>query len=520
MGCVKENTIVVIPSFNEARTIDRIVREIAGKGLKVLVIDDGSTDDTARIAVEAGAEIIQHKKNKGKGFSVREGLEHVINKTRFEWILLMDGDGQHDTANIGAMMAAAVDADIVSGDRMADTRDMPAVRYWTNRFMSWFISNMCGQKISDTQCGYRLLRAACFRDTRLCSKNFDIETEMLIIAARRGARIKSVPIRTIYGEEKSQINPIVDTLRFFRLISRYMLSSGGRCPANTPKRDYDMVPITSLTGAVSLFVKGMVIGVANIIPGVSGGTIAVVLGVYARLIEAISCFFSPKAKKGTYILFLGILGSGAVVAIGAFAGVMQYLLSEHYRITMFLFVGLIAGGVPAMFRAHDDMGVSTTRILAFVMGMILMIGLAMVRMEGNVSGSVEAGSGLIYRSMLVISGFFAGGAMIVPGISGSFMLVLMGQYSAVLNAVREMAVGILFFVGMGAAVGILVFSKIMDICIKKIPAGTYYFILGLIAASIYKIYPGLDSQMAVNIKYLLTAMAGGFFSYMLSRVRV
>ena len=223
MGSSKDNTIIIIPSYNEARSIGGIVREIVKMGISVLVIDDGSVDSTERIALDNGAMVLRHKKNIGKGFSVREGVNYVLEKTNFEWIIIMDGDGQHHTEDIPAFMAATRDegVDLVIGNRMQRTETMPSLRYWTNRFMSWVISGICRQHIPDTQCGYRMVRVAALKTLHLTSEKYDIETEMLIEAAEDNMLIRSVPIQTIYGEEVSEINPIRDAIKFFALISKY-----------------------------------------------------------------------------------------------------------------------------------------------------------------------------------------------------------------------------------------------------------------------------------------------------------
>jgi glycosyltransferase involved in cell wall biosynthesis len=227
MGARIDNTIAVVPSYNEARTIGEVVSTITGMGMTVLVIDDGSVDNTERIALDAGAMVIRHKKNRGKGYSVREGLKHVINKTNFEWMVLMDGDGQHHPEDIPSLMRAVADdeADMVVGNRMLETRTMPPLRFWTNKFTSWVISGICGQIVPDTQCGYRLIRVEVLRNVNLMTDKYDIESEMLIQAARKGVKITSARIQTIYGDEESQIHPVKDTIRFFKLIFKHHLES-------------------------------------------------------------------------------------------------------------------------------------------------------------------------------------------------------------------------------------------------------------------------------------------------------
>jgi len=193
-------------------------------GLSVLVIDDGSTDNTERAALDNGALVLRHRKNIGKGFSVREGVKYVISKTNFEWVIIMDGDGQHHTEDIPGLMEATVQEvkpDVVIGNRMLETKTMPSIRYFTNKFMSWLISGICRQYIPDTQCGYRLINVNALKKLKLTSKKYDIESETLILAAEMKMKITSVPIQTIYGAEISKIKPIRDMAKFCKLIFRH-----------------------------------------------------------------------------------------------------------------------------------------------------------------------------------------------------------------------------------------------------------------------------------------------------------
>ncbi|MFA5143776.1 MAG: glycosyltransferase family 2 protein [Candidatus Omnitrophota bacterium] len=213
------NICVLIPSYNEARTIGRIVRDVRELGLPAYVVDDGSADDTAVIAAKEGAIVVKHAQNMGKGASVREGFKHALKK-KFDAVIIMDGDNQHEVSSIPDFIKTmeATGADIVIGNRMSDTADMPWVRRKTNRFMSFFISKRCGQYVPDTQCGYRLIKRRVLESLELDSSKFEIESELIIKACRKGFRIAAVPIKTVYQDEKSRINPIVDTLRFIALV--------------------------------------------------------------------------------------------------------------------------------------------------------------------------------------------------------------------------------------------------------------------------------------------------------------
>lgn len=215
---------VVIPSYNEARTIGPIVRTLKARGLVTYVVDDGSSDGTGEIARTAGAVVVIHKANKGKGASLREGFRHIL-KREYRAVIVMDADNQHATGDIDAFIARAAEtrADMIIGNRMGDTASMPRVRILVNRFMSAVISALARQKVPDTQCGFRLIARAVLETITLESSNYEIESEMILKAARAGFRIDSVPIKTVYEDETSRINPVVDTVRFIALMVRLSL---------------------------------------------------------------------------------------------------------------------------------------------------------------------------------------------------------------------------------------------------------------------------------------------------------
>jgi glycosyltransferase involved in cell wall biosynthesis len=206
---------VLIPSYNEARNIGAITKELKARGLTAYVVDDGSTDGTAGIAAGQGAVVITHDKNKGKGASLIEGFSRIL-KDGFDAVLIMDGDGQHETSDIDNFLKKMDEtgADIVIGNRMMDTVSMPLNRKITNKIMSRVISKMCRQNIPDTQCGFKLIRRKVLESIKFEFSNFEIESEILVKAAKIGFRIESVPVKTVYRDEKSKIKPIFDTMRF------------------------------------------------------------------------------------------------------------------------------------------------------------------------------------------------------------------------------------------------------------------------------------------------------------------
>ncbi len=223
MKLPERKVLALIPAYNEAGRVAEVVAAAARAVSRVVVIDDGSADATGEVARQAGAEILRHAHNRGKGAAIATALEY-LRRSDAEYGVLLDADGQHDPAEIGKLVAAADEfrADVVVGNRMRATHDMPRVRRATNRFTSWVTSKLAGQDIPDSQCGFRLLRRTVVDSLKLTTGRFETETEMLIQAGRAGHRIVTVPIRTIYEGQASHIHPVRDTLRFFRLVLRYL----------------------------------------------------------------------------------------------------------------------------------------------------------------------------------------------------------------------------------------------------------------------------------------------------------
>jgi glycosyltransferase involved in cell wall biosynthesis len=212
----------VIPAYHEEKHVADVVRRALQQLDHVLVIDDGSADATASAARNAGAEVIVHPQNIGKGESIKTGLRHWLDRD-FLYVVILDGDGQHLPGEIARFLEAAstTRAELLIGTRMSDVREMPLVRRLVNRYMSNKISRLCGQPIPDTQCGFRMVHRSLIPDLLGGAERFDYETEMLILASRKGCRVESVSITTVYSDEVSSIHPVRDTVRFFKLIQRY-----------------------------------------------------------------------------------------------------------------------------------------------------------------------------------------------------------------------------------------------------------------------------------------------------------
>jgi glycosyltransferase involved in cell wall biosynthesis len=226
----RETVCAIIPAFGEAQSIGAVVRGILKHLDRVIVVDDHSPDHTAAVARDAGAEVLCHSDNLGKGAAIKTALRKAA--SQFSFFLFMDGDGQHDPLEIPNFLAKATasQAHLIVGNRMGDLTTMPVVRRWTNQFMSWQLSALCHRDLPDSQCGFRMARYELLPLLHQSDDGFAFETENLLLAARNGFRIEFVPIRTIYRGERSKIKPMRDTLRYIRILAKYRSGAAGRTP--------------------------------------------------------------------------------------------------------------------------------------------------------------------------------------------------------------------------------------------------------------------------------------------------
>ena len=223
LALIRLKAAAIIPAYREEKHIGDVVRRTRQQLDHVLVVDDGSNDQTAQRAREAGAEVIVHSQNRGKGEAIKTGLRHWLDR-QFTHVVVLDADGQHLPEEIDRFIAAAASAAEPSfflGNRMNNLTGMPLIRRVVNRYMSRRISLLSAQQIPDTQCGFRMLDRQLIPQLLCGANRFDYETEMLIIASRKGYRIESVPITTVYSDEVSNIQPLRDAIRFFKLMRRY-----------------------------------------------------------------------------------------------------------------------------------------------------------------------------------------------------------------------------------------------------------------------------------------------------------
>lgn len=214
----------VIPAYNPGEELAALLEGVKRHILPdhIVVVDDGSLDDTAERAESAGVRLIRHDLNRGKGEALKSGFECLLTLKEIDAIFTIDADGQHDPEEIPAFVEAfrAGRGDILVGNRMNDREGMPLIRVLTNIVTSAVVSALARCRIEDSQSGYRLIRSDVIRNIHLVTSRYETESEILIKSSREGATISTVPIRTIYGSEESTINPFRDTVRFFVLVFR------------------------------------------------------------------------------------------------------------------------------------------------------------------------------------------------------------------------------------------------------------------------------------------------------------
>jgi glycosyltransferase involved in cell wall biosynthesis len=218
----------LIAAYNEERHVAQVVAGTLRHVACVVLVDDGSADRTAIHAREAGAMVLRHDSNLGKGRALRTGLDHVLGLP-FTHVLFLDADLQHDPAEIPRLLEASRSGagDFILGEREFLKGAMPAARFYSNVIGSRILSWLIGADVIDSQSGFRVIRSDLLRQVRLTGRGYEIETEMLIKLVRAGARLQRVPLHRLrYDGVRSHMRPFRDTFRTCMLALRYRFLAG------------------------------------------------------------------------------------------------------------------------------------------------------------------------------------------------------------------------------------------------------------------------------------------------------
>jgi putative membrane protein len=243
-----------------------------------------------------------------------------------------------------------------------------------------------------------------------------------------------------------------------------------------------------------LVLKGIAFGISNLVPGLTGGVVLIIMGIYEEFVEAAGNLLLRRDRWRQYVPFLGAVGLGAGIAMVLFSTVLTHLMARYPAPMMLLFIGLLLGTVPSIIKLHNDMSPTPGRVVAGITGIALVIGFAALERRGyHADWLADPGSpgGMAYSLFTSIA---AGGANVLPGVSGSYVFLLSGTYLAImeaLSALRGLVVRweVLVPTALGAAFGVVSFSKVIDTLIKRAPGVTYYGILGLLVGSAYALWP-------------------------------
>ena len=265
--------------------------------------------------------------------------------------------------------------------------------------------------------------------------------------------------------------------------------------------------------------RGFVLGIANIIPGVSGGTLAITLGIYEKLIETISDFKNKIKENFKFLVFI-VLGVG--IALLVFSNIVSFCLDKYPFATILFFIGIIVGGVPKLLKKVNK----SFNIPNLFIGIITFSIVIIMSLIGNVNNEVSLESlNVIKLITLFISGMIASSSMLLPGISGSFVLMLIGYYKPIINAIKELTrfsnlfhnVVILSFMGLGIILGIVLAAKLINWLLKKYEVPTYYGIIGFVIASIICIFMNALTY-SVGIIEIIVGVILLLIGIMISRV--
>ncbi len=217
---------VIVPAYQAGRTVGAVIESLDELGFpksNIIVVDDGSSDETYAVAKGFGVTVLQHEENLGKGAALETGYRQAI-RDQLEAVVTLDADNQHLGREIFNFLCcyAQHHPDLLLGNRMNETKGMPFIRWLTNEITSLVVSLQINRRVPDSQCGFRLLATRMLAKVRTRTVRYEAESELIIQAGWLGFVIDSIPITTVYTGGKSYIHPLVDTLRFTLMALKHL----------------------------------------------------------------------------------------------------------------------------------------------------------------------------------------------------------------------------------------------------------------------------------------------------------
>jgi len=241
------------------------------------------------------------------------------------------------------------------------------------------------------------------------------------------------------------------------------------------------------TNIPAIILKGVIVGGSMLIPGVSGATMAMILGIYDSLVKAVSSFFNHMSQS---VLLLGTFCIGGGIGILIFAKPLLYLTESWNMPMMYFFIGAVAGGIPMIFRKAGVKSFSIAYLMWTILGIVIVWMLSVLPTGVFVT---DPDKGMIYIILLVLAGIIAAVALVLPGISVSYMLLVLGMYESTIKAINDMSLIYLVPLGAGVLIGIVLTTRILENAMNNYGGPTYLIILGFVIGSILQVFPGVPS---------------------------
>ncbi|MBM6855370.1 DUF368 domain-containing protein [Mediterraneibacter glycyrrhizinilyticus] len=257
--------------------------------------------------------------------------------------------------------------------------------------------------------------------------------------------------------------------------------------------------------------KGLIIGGTMLVPGVSGGSMAMILGIYDRLISSVSSFMKNKKEN---LIFLVIFSMGGILGILLFANPLLQLIERYPMPMMYFFIGAVAGGVPLIVRQSGAKKL-TWRIAGYVvLGLIAVLALGLLPPD---LFSAENSTGVTGFLLLLVAGFVTAAALVLPGVSVSYLLLILGLYDRTMNAISTLHLPFLLPLGIGLVLGIVLITRALERALESHPHPSYFIILGFLLGSVFEIFPGIPQGILLPV-CILTFAAGFSAIFFLSRM--